>query len=605
MGITPNYTTIGRLFHAQYIFRVPKYQRNYAWTDQELEDFVNDIMKCYSFRLNGGTREHFFGGIVSVLIQIPGSSRRHCEIVDGQQRLSTFIILVACLISLYEDLTLMAKTLGDSQSEEICKRRLRRLKDKYIEFEDEINRQVKMIDRLEMSGPDKQFFKDKINRLNAIITRESHKRIDYAFKAIRTKLQDVIDSLTDLTAKLDAMEKFEIILDADCSIIHIVSDTKSEAYRLFQVLNDRGTSLTEGDLLRARTLELLDNTQFSNQQQTVETIWDDILADHPGKTDNFLRWYYSSIVGKRPGTNSLLDEFIDEFFPQHKKPLLDVNDANEVVASMKNIHAEIVLCRKLIEGEWPFPHSVPVTVWHRNRLKLLIKELEHTHCIPLLLAACKLDHVKFSEIVQMVERFFFRYKLICNCHIGPLTKLYLNQSKTIRENPIGYSENQIRTALQTLINKSAEDSIFRNLIEKLVYNPNGGNKALKYFLVTIEHYLRWYNSGANGRPQCLNTSIDIDFSNITIEHIYPQNVVPSLQDTELEPLVNTLGNLTVLGPNDNMTAANRDFTSKKQILSDSLVLMNNEIASKSVWDKDAVRERHERLKDITLKVFRM
>ena len=65
----------------------------------------------------------------------------------------------------------------------------------------------------------------------------------------------------------------EDILIEDFTVIHISTDSKTEAYRLFQVLNDRGISLTDGDLLRARTLELLDNGAFETQQTTAETEW--------------------------------------------------------------------------------------------------------------------------------------------------------------------------------------------------------------------------------------------------------------------------------------------------------------------------------------------
>ena len=99
----------------------------------------------------------------------------------------------------------------------------------------------------------------------------------------------------------------------------MVTKAKEDAFRLFQVINDRGTSLTEGDLLRAKTLEILE--RFSSEQKRVEELWDKILFDHPNKTANYIHWIYESNNGIRAPKNALFDNFIDAFFPQHKSNL--------------------------------------------------------------------------------------------------------------------------------------------------------------------------------------------------------------------------------------------------------------------------------------------
>ena len=96
--IEPRYMAIGRLFHENFIFRVPKYQRGYAWGDSEVEDFLNDLWKCYSSRSAGRQRHHLFGGVVSAEGPSPGSARRLCELIDGQQRIATFVIFVTQLV---------------------------------------------------------------------------------------------------------------------------------------------------------------------------------------------------------------------------------------------------------------------------------------------------------------------------------------------------------------------------------------------------------------------------------------------------------------------------------------------------------------------------
>ena len=78
-----------------------------------------------------------------------------------------------------------------------------------------------------------------------------------------TKLQgfvnSIVDSLPNIDDKLDALTKIEDIIHNNCTIIFIDSQTRESAYKLFQVLNDRGAGLTEGDLLKSKTLESLEN----------------------------------------------------------------------------------------------------------------------------------------------------------------------------------------------------------------------------------------------------------------------------------------------------------------------------------------------------------
>ncbi|TKJ16915.1 hypothetical protein CEE44_00055 [Candidatus Woesearchaeota archaeon B3_Woes] len=606
MAITPQHIAIGTLFQNQFTFQVPKYQRNFTWDENDLSDFFDDLEKCYQVRINENTRHHFFGGVVSIKQEIPGSSRQLFDLVDGQQRIATFIIFMSTIISITEELAQEADEQNDNENNKLAKERVKKLTSLYIKFKDEINRKIIEIDRLELSLPDEPFFKDLINNNSPTPERDSHNRLEYAYKFISEKLKNILNELQDIPSKLDALETFHQVILQDCTIIHIVTESKDEAYRLFQVLNDRGTCLTEGDLLKARTLELLDLEIHNAKQDAVLRRWNKIIADHPDQTEKFLRWYYSSVKGKRPSKTDLFDDFLDNFFPQHKKEVDQITgaDATAILNSVNNFEKEIIIMRKLIEGDWPYSSTTQTPSWNKERLRLLIVDLKHTHCIPFLLAARKLDHHKFSEIVHLVERFFFRYKLMCNAHIGQLTKIYFEQSQLIRANPSTYDISTLRSELNSLQNSKAQDELFvTQMSAELNYNVNKTNKPLKYFLMTIEHYFKWYIEGSTGDPQCENLTRVFDFANTTIEHIYPQNATGNVIQAQLEELKHNIGNLSFLGEEDNNTGANDTFNTKKSILQTSSVLMNNKIAEKSSWDKNAVEERRDLLLDLALKVF--
>jgi len=311
------------------------------------------------------------------------------------------------------------------------------LKDKYLEYEHEVNRQPVTVDRFEFSSRDQHFFKNLVSGSSPSPARDSHLRLREAFRQIGDRLSSLIAKQRTIADKLDALRRFELVLDEDCTVIHIVTDSRDEAYRLFQVLNDRGISLTEGDLLRARTLEMLGEPEFAEEQKTIEFGWDQILMDPPEFTNKFLMWFYASVKGERPVKTSLFDNFLEGLFPQHQKPKLSKVEVKKIVATVQQMQAEVIVCKKLRDGEWPYPQANPIKQWDRDRLNLLINALEHELCMPLLLAAaCKLDHKKFAQIVQLVERFAFRYKNISNQHVNSLTKIVFTfVTKGLREPP--------------------------------------------------------------------------------------------------------------------------------------------------------------------------
>src|SRR5215208_831318 len=145
-------------------------------------------------------------------------------------------------------------------------------------------------------------------------------------------------------------------------------------------------------------------------------------------------WFHASVNGKRPSKTSLFDNFLDAQFPQHTKTTLSKANAQDVVSRVRQIEKEVAVCRTLSKADWPYPQDKPIAEWDKDRLRLLIKGLDHKLCMPLLLAAYdSVDQRKFSDIVQLVERFAFRYKNISNQHVTPLTKVYHQNAVAVRE----------------------------------------------------------------------------------------------------------------------------------------------------------------------------
>ena len=188
MSIHPALESVGHLFGTNLIFRVPRYQRYYAWDAEQIGDFLTDLDLCLKARVAGTPREHFFGGLVTVRTNVDGSSRQNMEVIDGQQRLASFSMLAAQLrnsaLQLAESIDI---TVPDNPKAFLVAF-AKTLKAKFERYEDKIKLQVVEIDRLELSKPDLVFFKDLIEGRNPTASRTSHKLLKQAWDRIGAKL---------------------------------------------------------------------------------------------------------------------------------------------------------------------------------------------------------------------------------------------------------------------------------------------------------------------------------------------------------------------------------------------------------------------------------
>ena len=149
--ITPSYTTIGDIFEKNFLFEVPKYQRYYSWESEQVDDFIKDISNIYANTSDENHIDHFFGGIVVVNKPISGSNRSQRELIDGQQRITTTILLIISIIQKY-------KEISTPEFQQIIDDSIKQLESKYLIYRDKINRMSVTVPKLELSNADKQYF---------------------------------------------------------------------------------------------------------------------------------------------------------------------------------------------------------------------------------------------------------------------------------------------------------------------------------------------------------------------------------------------------------------------------------------------------------------
>lgn len=596
--------SVGDLLNRRHPFVVPPYQRGYAWEDDELTDFISDIRKLVEERRFNPQKRHFFGGVFTVGREDVGAGPgRRLQLIDGQQRLATFTLLLAIIGQEFQRLGEEARKLGLEEIAENALDLARNTREHFVETEeyDPYGRKTKSI-RLTLSKADDPHFVSLVKGELPEPRRASHRRLSRAWQRLRTELVEkfLVNNGTTLPpdVRLQRLLELRSTLTDGCYILHISSQSVSEAHQLFMVINDRGRNLGAGDLLRAWTLEQTEG--YPDQQREMEKLWDNILADEEAHIDHFLRTRYTSHLGRRPGRNSLFDDFCKAFFNSQGD-----NVGERFLSEIRQIAEEAALFRQLVAGDWVYESGgSSVKQWYKNRLRLLVapNALNHELSLPLLMAArARLSESVFAELVHVLEKAYFRYKIICRGHTGPLTNAYHDEILRIRRGEEPYSLEPFKVKLRELLRERAPEATFRNeAVQVLQYDPSGPNRGvLKYFLTTLAHYCVWDTQTQSWRISLDDTYV-LDLDSLHIEHIYPQHaqhVVP-----ELEPLKHSLGNLTFWREKDNRAAANADFQTKRTYYAQSHRL-NQRLALFSEWNASTVQQWSKELIECALRVY--
>ena len=603
--------TVGAVLSERYPFVVPRYQRSYAWEDEAVGFFVHDVESMLEH--DAGRSSHFFGGVVC--IQLTDNQRVRpvsYEVVDGQQRLATLMLGLSCVVEVAEEIikrcqktsphvAASASTLRDETVENFVT-----WKDSDVAAGTSTLRR-----RMTLSLADDGVFEALMMGDPAPNpTRESHVLLIEAREALMQMTTRFVGTKGKFKDRLSKLVRLRQALLNDAHVIHIVSQERTQAYRLFSVLNHRGESLSDADLLRSRSLELLED--FASSQEKAALVWDELLS-HPARDiERFFQAIYPSVTGKR-AQGDLFEALEEEFLPGSAPA--SSSDAQKVVSRVEWFRDEFLLYTKLVDGGWPFDRKAKgqqgVNQWQKERLRRLTVILRHDLALPILLAGARsLSEANFAALVYMLEIFAFRYKIICGAHATRPSNLYYEHARLMRTGSKvkPYTLKAIKLELRQLINDKAGDALFKQLlVEKLRYSNSSQRVNIKEFLTTMEDHRAWLSKPSSKQPGAMpkpSTTKVIDVDEATLEHIYPQNAVKVDEDAVFEPKKHWLGNLTFFGPKDNSAAGNKPFATKKTSnYSSSEIGMTADLAALGQWTASEFETREQDLLDNAIRVF--
>lgn len=557
------------------IYEVPEYQRNYAWEERQLKDMWEDLEN-----IDRGTDfKHYTGTIVVEKvgdIAKYGKTYRKFKIIDGQQRLATLTIL---LFSVYEKIKAIDSTDGNKTAENI--------------FSEYIYDSSTYLHKLVLNGDDNGYLKDVVLK----ITPEemagnrpqtpSQKRLKDAKEFFRKKLSDrdfgYLDNLLNKITTRMLFIRYEV-------------GSELEAGLVFEVMNDRGKSLTQVDKIKNYLIALAykkDDADLAiNINKTWGAIFRNLMEIEAFSEDDLLRYHWIMLTGEAK-TYDVHRTLKDKCNLKNENLMEDIRDYITTLEEASYVFKE------LNKPEDSFVDWTGITVDNMKKYLLGLRRLKNTATfMPLLIASRKIyktDPESFHDIVRLCEIFAFRVYKVGNRKTNTKYSMFCRHAKKLfdarnddydrRRNICEEIKNDIREAIAEYGN---EEEFVNNLKRDRFYHWMESYEV-KYLLYELE--CKKCLDAGEGTPKWSDIS-----SATQIEHIWPQKPRGSggwgdEEKEHHERYVHKLGNLTLTYWNQPLY--NKDFVDKREEYKKSRLTIQRELGEHSKWELEEIDNRTE------------
>ncbi|MGL2751803.1 DUF262 domain-containing protein [Helicobacter pylori] len=505
-------------------YQIPIYQRPYQWTEENCEKLLDDLFFNYE---DDRESDYFCGSLVLIAISEDSKAKTY-DIVDGQQRLSTFILLAKVLATLYsERLTEESKDyLQESLNGRYGKKD--RLNFNAIGFNSKKDFQYALT-----SFNDAPISNNKNNYLKNAICLKNYLK--------KKEIEDINDFIEWLY--------FKVVF------ITITCPDADKALRIFNVLNARGLALNATDIFKG---ELLKHAKEHEREEFVSR-WNDLsqkCSDNDLKIETLFSWYLTylnPVTSKEKTEKRLVTWFknLNKTPLEYLKGVEDFYNAYGEVLEMQDRYAyllsyvasdywRVVLCTSLLhrygESEIEALKELLVKFYYQDWVAGKTKSTREQTCCNIINA------LKEKKSVE---------------DIASIVKKYLDNNNVTQH----FKEN-------------LEDD---HLYTKFYYTGKTpkNNSWLRPILILVNYFM-----SDNTNPAYIKMDDDLH-----VERILPQNPDPSSQwvkdfsEEERGLYTHSLANLTLLGGKKNTKALsqvlNQDFKEKKEIYMGKPIALDN------------------------------
>ncbi|MFP6089880.1 DUF262 domain-containing protein [Helicobacter pylori] len=559
-------------------YQIPIYQRPYQWTEENCKKLLDDLLSSYEYYKES---DYFCGSLVLIAIGTDSATNATTyDVVDGQQRLSTFILLAKVLATLYNNEVLnktsrdfLEKSLGDTDGE---KRKRLIFNTIGLNAKDDFQGALDFFDNPDASKGENSKSNDPSKGKN-----------NYLKNAICLKNYLKEKEIENINAFIKWLYLKVTFIKTTCSNI-------SMALRIFSVLNARGLPLHAIDVFKVELLKKLakekDQEEFVSRWNALRQKCSENESKFPKRKENkreknaaeILFSWYLAYLNPVTGAKSMEERLADQFEKLNKPPLEylkgieDFYNAYCKVLEMQDWHAHllsylasdfwrIILCTSILhhysDQDIETLKELLVKFYYQNWVAEQKEPKKQTNC----------NIIKALKEKQSVE------------NIASIVKEYFKDENTTQR----FKEN-----LQ-------DDHLYEN------HKKASKNSWLRPILILVEYFV-------SDDPYPKRIQMD---KNLHVEHILPQQPGSSSQwmkdfsEEERGLYTHSLANLTLLGGKKNTQASNLDFKDKKKIYMGEEIKLNKkkpfkvmtcykmtiDVAQYTEWTPKSLEKRKEEL----------
>ncbi|WP_187934848.1 DUF262 domain-containing protein [Helicobacter pylori] len=501
-------------------YQIPIYQRPYQWTEENCEKLLDDLFFNYEDDREG---DYFCGSLVLIAISEDSKVKTY-DVVDGQQRLSTFILLAKVLATLYSE----------------------RLDSEYQEFlqaswsdrhENKKKKKKKRLDFELVGSNAKKYFQDALKFFDDLdASKGKNSKSNDPSKSKNNYLKNAICLKNYLEKKeIGDINDFIEWLYSNVVFITITCPDADKALRIFNVLNARGLALNATDIFKG---ELLKKLTEEKEQEELATRWEDLrqkCLDNGFAMETLFSQY---LVYLEPKTSrEKMDKRLNTQFDKLQKSPLEYLDG---VEDFYNAYVEVL--------EMPDRYAHLLSYKEDNYLRAIL-------CASLL---HRYSESEIEDLKKLLVKFYYQH-WVARTKQSQIEQTCCNMIKALKEKES--MEHILSIARMNLALYSVMQHFKENLGDSQVYKKQPAkNPYLKPILILVEYFM-----SDDPRPK------RIEKNDYHIEHILPQQPGSSSQwmkDFSKEKrglYTHSLANLTLLGGTKNAQASNLDFKEKKEI----------------------------------------
>ena len=615
-------------------FKVPPFQRNYAWNEEKVEALWNDLVESWKILQKDPRAKRESEYLLGPIVLVKDSTKEgRLVVIDGQQRLAT--------------LTMMFCAARDLISEDVHAERADNPEQGFPPKFDRIEDLIQNNDmddwknwKLELNNTDREFFKQmqeykagsdpNLRRLRIKSgDANSVKLIKKSYKYLYNRMKDLLEADIDQylaeapnypaddKSKNDSSDdgaKRRIRIKNHGNLLFFLNHVKtynyliqilvtddSDAYQIFETLNERGQTLSKSDLIKNHVLNKVGND--NEMMQNLSKRWEDAFAKITATKqydDDFILESYNS----RLGDPSSLSERPDKRYHTSKKNLYKiikpiVENAKDCEQFIRELEQDAAFLSRLNDSRQY------LEVESKENIRA-IKDLKAKFIRPVLLAAWRkwFDDSKpedYTRLVEFMVKFFFKTRTVRQVHPGKIERMaheaveYINKGESLK------------FVIRALIHYDKHEE-FLERFDGFMEGPQ--NDIARYVLQQIT--LEMGSSHDDVKP----------IDGLTLEHILPQD--PTEWDEaeffegyggerSMGELMKRLGNMTLLHRAINSAVQNSVFLKKRDLTDEEgnlvgyrgskLEINKKTVANKEKWTAKIIMKREEKFTEQAKKIW--